>query len=89
LHGDFVVGIAFLRAYTFTFGVLQESLLTETTDHALEGAHFRFFGMGAIRYAGGSAFQKLGIRTAFLFGGKSRGGDSKAKGTGAEQQHVS
>jgi len=42
LHGDFVMtGITFLRAHTFTEGVFQESLFTETADHTLEGTYFR------------------------------------------------
>jgi hypothetical protein len=85
LHGDFVVRLAFLRAYTFTFGVLQETFLTETTDHTLEGTHCRWFGMSTIRYAGGSTSQKDGVGTAFFIDGKSRGGDSEPEGAGAEQ----
>jgi hypothetical protein len=90
LHGDFVMtGLAFFEAHTFTVGVLQVSLFAETTDHTLEGTHYRCLGVGTIGCASGSACQKFGIRTAFLFGGKSRGGDSEPEGTNAEQQHVS
>jgi hypothetical protein len=84
-----VTGLAFFHAYTFTFGVLQESLVTETTDDALEGTESWLLGVSAIWYAGGSTSQKFGIGTAFLFGGKSRCGDSEPEGTNAEQQHVS
>jgi len=86
LHGDFVVsGVTFFHAYTFTFGVFQESLFTETTDHTLEGTHHRWLGMGAIWYASGSTCQKFGIGTAFFIDGKSRSGDSEPEGTNAEQ----
>lgn len=77
LHGDFVVRcLAFLRAYAFTFGVLQISRFTETTDHTLEGTHGIRFRMSAIGYAGGSTCQIFGIGAAFFIDGKSRGGDS-------------
>jgi len=77
LHGDFVVWcIAFLRAYAFTVGVLQESFITETTHHTLEGTHDRWLRVGTIGYAGGSTCQIFGIGAAFFIGGKSRGGDS-------------
>lgn len=80
-----VTGLAVLRAYAFTFGVFQVSLFTETTDDTLEGTHCWWFGVGTIGYAGGSTCQILGIGTAFFFDGKSRGGDSKAEGTGTEK----
>jgi len=90
LHGDLVVtGLAILRGYTFTLGILQVSLVTETTDDTLEGTHGWFFGVSTIWDASGSTCQKFGIGTAFFIDGKSRGGDSKPEGTGAEQQHVS
>jgi len=89
LHGDFVVGLAFFKAYTFTVRIFQVSLFTETTDDALEGTHGGWLGIGAVWYASGSACQKFGIWTAFFFDRKSRGGDSKPEGTSAEQQNVS
>jgi len=89
LHGDLVVGLAFFKAYTFTVGVFQVSLFTETTDDTLEGTHGGLLRIGAIGYASGSTCQKFGIGTAFFFGRKSRGGDSKPEGTSAEQQNVS
>lgn len=86
LHGDIVVtGLAFFHANTFTFGVLQESLVTETTDDALEGTKGWWFGFGTIWYASGSASQKFGIGTAFFIDGKSRGGDSEAEGANSQQ----
>jgi len=91
LHGDFVgSGIAFVREHAFAHGVLQVSLLTETTDDALKGTNFGFFRMGAIRDASGSAGAKLLIGTALaFFGGKSRSGDSKTEGANCEQQQGS
>jgi hypothetical protein len=86
LHGDFVVtGLAFFHAYAFTFGVFQESLVTETTDDALEGTKGGLLGVGTIWYAGGSASQKFGIGTAFFIDGKSRCGDSEPEGTNGQQ----
>jgi len=90
LHGDLVMWfLAILREYAFSFGVLQETFFTETTDHTLEGTHFRWFGISAIWYASGSTIEKLGIGTAFFIDGKSRCGDSEPEGTNAEQQNVS
>jgi len=85
LHGDFVVGLAFFKAYTFTVGIFQVSLFTETTDDTLEGTHGGWLRIGAIWYASGSTCQKFGIGTAFFFDWKSRGGDSEPEGTSAEQ----
>jgi len=86
LHGDFVVmGLAFFHAYTFTLGVLQVSLFTETTDHTLEGTHRYWFWVSTIWYASGSTCHIHGIGTAFFIDGKSRGGDSEAESTNAEQ----
>jgi len=90
LHWDFVVrSLAILWAHTFSIGVLHESFLTETADHTLEGTHHGWFGFGAIRYASGSASQKLGVGAAFFICWKSRDGDSEPEGTSAEQQYVS
>jgi hypothetical protein len=87
--GEFLgSGLAFVRAHAFALGVLQESLLTETADDALEGTHFGRFRIGTIRYTGGSTGLENGIGTAFFFR-KSRGGDSERKGANAEQQRES
>lgn len=80
-----MTSLAFFHAYTFTFGVLQESLFTETTDDTLEGTNSWWLRISTIWYAGGSASQKFGVGTAFLIDGKSRGGDSEPEGTNAEQ----
>jgi len=89
LHGDLVMtSLAILRDHTFSIGVLQESFLTETTDHTLEGTHFRWFGIGAIRDASGSAIEKFGVGAAFFIYWKSRGGDSEPEGTNADEQNV-
>jgi len=82
-----VTGVAFLRSHAFSIGVLQESFLTEAADHTLESTHFRWFGIGAIRYACGSAIEKFGVGAASLINWKSRFGDSEPEGANGEQQH--
>jgi len=90
LHGDIVVrGLAILRAYTFTLSVFQVSLITETTDHALEGTHQRWLRVSTILYASGSTCRINGIGTAFFIDGKSRSGDSEPEGTNGQKQHGS
>jgi len=82
-----MTSFAFLRAHAFSVGVLQESILTETADDTLESTKFRWFGICAIRRAGGSAIEKFGVGAAFFINWKSRFGDSEPEGTNAEQQH--
>lgn len=94
LHGDFVMetGIAFVREHAFTLSVFQVSLLTETAIDALKGTNFGLLWIRAIRDAGGSTGLEFLVRTALdVLGGhgKSRCGDSSAKGANAEQQRES
>jgi len=94
LHGDIVVGsgIAFVREHAFALSVLQVSLRTKAADDALKGTNFGLFLISAIRDAGGSAGLEFLVQTAlciFRGHGKSRCGDSGAKGAHAEQQQGS
>jgi len=92
LHGG--SGIAFVREHAFALSVLQVSLRAEATDDALKGTNFGLFLITsrAIGDAGGSAGLEFLVQTAldgFRGHGKSRSGDSGAKGANAEQQQKS
>jgi hypothetical protein len=76
LHGDFGnSGLAVLREHALALSILQESLLTETPDDALESTDFWLFLVGAIWNACRAAMAKFGISTAFFIW-KSRDGNS-------------
>jgi hypothetical protein len=87
LWHDFVTGLALFGEHAFALLVFQVSLLTETADHALQGADLGRHWVGTIWDTSRSAGEELGVGTAFF--GKSRGGDSERKGANAEQQRES
>lgn len=87
LWHDFVTGLAFFREHAFAHVVFQVSLLTETADHALQGAEWARHWVGTIWDTSRSTGEEFGVGTAFF--GKSRGGDSERKSANAEQQRES